>query len=261
MHSHPVEPVLTERRGPVLLVTLNRPDRLNAWTEDLETHYFTALDQADNTPDIRAVVVTGAGRGFCAGADMTALTEVNVTSTLPEAPRPRTYPMTFRKPLIAAINGAAAGLGLVQALYCDLRFATPTAKLTTSFTRRGLIAEYGIAWLLPRLIGPSKAMDLLLSARVILGDEALSMGLVDRLAPPETLVDEAIAYATDLATHCSPTAMAVVKQQIHRALNTDFTTAAQEAETHMLNSLQHPDFTEGITSYLENRPPNFPNLP
>jgi enoyl-CoA hydratase/carnithine racemase len=257
-----VETVLTERRGSVLLVTLNRPDRLNAWTEALESSYFTALSTADADPDVRAIVVTGAGRGFCAGADMTDLEQVNagnLTALAPQ-PRPRHYPMTIRKPLIAAINGAAAGLGLVEALYCDIRFAVPAAKLTTSFTRRGLIAEYGIAWLLPRLVGPSRALDLLLSARVVRGEEALSIGLVDHLAEPDALVDTAIAYATDLATNCSPTSMAVVKDQVRRALDSTFATATAEAETEMLASFHRPDFTEGITSYLENRPPDFPGL-
>ena len=181
------ELVLAEHRGPVLLLTLNRPDRLNAWNDALEERYFALLDDAEASPDVRAVVVTGAGRGFCAGADLADLEQVATvdfsTATLPERKRPRERPLALRKPLIAAINGAAVGLGLVEALYCDLRFCTPNAKLGTAFVRRGLIAEYGIAWLLPRLIGQSRALDLLLSGRIIQGEEALAMGLVDRVVP------------------------------------------------------------------------------
>lgn len=254
--------VLAERRGAVLVLTLNRPDKLNAWSDQLEDRYFALLDAADADPDVRAVVVTGAGRGFCAGADMADLGQVDPAQAfeLPVRARPRWYPMTTRKPLIAAVNGAAAGLGLVEALFCDVRFATPRAKLTTAFAKRGLIAEYGIAWLLPRLVGQSRALDLLLSARVVLGDEALALGLVDRVVAPEELLDQAVAYATELATSCSPAAMHVIKQQVLRAMDSDFATASAEADAQMLQSFQRADVTEGVTSYLENRAPAFPGL-
>lgn len=256
------ETVLAERRGAVLVLTLNRPDKLNAWTDELEDRYFTLLEQADADPDVRAIVVTGAGRGFCAGADMEVLGAVDPAqaSELPVRPWPRSYPMTMRKPLIAAINGAAAGLGLIEALYCDVRFASPRAKLTTSFARRGLIAEYGVAWLLPRLVGPSRALDLLLSARVVLGQEALALGLVDRVVAPEELLDQAVAYAHDVATYCSPTATHVIKQQVRQAMDCDLATALAEADVQMLKSFQRADITEGVTSYLENRAPAFPGL-
>jgi enoyl-CoA hydratase/carnithine racemase len=141
-------------------------------------------------PEVRAIVLTGAGRGFCAGADMDILSG-SEDSAIEARSRPRNLPMTLRKPLIGAINGAAAGLGLVEALYCDYRFCVPGAKLTTAFVRRGLIAEYGSAWLLPRLVGTSRALDLLMSGRVVLGPEAQAIGLVDQLVEPEALVDEA----------------------------------------------------------------------
>ena len=210
--------VLAERRGAVLVLSLNRPDRLNAWTDALELRYFEHLDAAEADPEVRAIVLTGAGRGFCAGADMDILSGEE-ESNLGSRPRPRNFPMTLRKPLIAAINGAAAGLGLVEALYCDYRFCAPAAKLTTAFVRRGLIAEYGSAWLLPRLVGTSRALDLLLSGRVIRGEEAAAIGLVDQLADPDTLLDTAVAYATDLATNCSPTSMAIIKQQVMESLD------------------------------------------
>lgn len=258
-----IDTVLRERRGRVALLTLNRPDRLNAWTDELEDAYFAYLDEADDDPDIAAVVVTGAGRGFCAGADMSVLTAAGggEVDELPERPRPRSRPMTMRKPLIAAINGAAAGLGLVEALYCDVRFAAPTAKLTTSFARRGLIAEYGSAWLLPRLIGHSRSADLLLSGRVILADEAYRIGLVDRVVDPNRLVEEAVAYAADLAAHCSPTSMAVIKEQLRHAADADFVTACADADLRTLESFQRPDVVEGVASHQEKRPPAFPGLP
>jgi enoyl-CoA hydratase/carnithine racemase len=259
--------VLAERRDNVLLLTLNRPDRLNAWTDPLEERYFALLDEAEADPLIRAVVLTGAGRGFCAGADMANLSRLGSTSAADETAaasarrRPRERPLSFRKPLIAAINGPAAGLGLVEALFCDIRFSTPEAKFTTAFVRRGLIAEYGIAWLLPRLIGHSRALDLLLSGRVILGDEAYAMGLVDRVVDGPSLVSAAVAYAADLAASCSPNSMAVIKEQVFRAMDSDLPTAIASAKKLMLDSFQHPDAPEGVASYLEKRPPRFRPLP
>lgn len=258
--------VLAERRGQVLVLTLNRPDRLNAWNDALEARYYELLDEAEDDPEVRAIVVTGAGRGFCAGADMDDLEAAgegtrDIASVLRNRPRPRTFPLTIRKPMIAAINGAAAGLGLVEAMYCDLRFSTPEAKFTTAFARRGLIAEYGLSWLLPRLIGQSAALDLLLSARVIRGEEAHRLGLVDRLAPRETVVDEAVAYAAELAEHCSPTSMAIIKAQVQADLDRPFAAAVAAADELMIESFARPDVTEGVRSYNEQRPPAFPGLP
>jgi enoyl-CoA hydratase/carnithine racemase len=259
------ELVLSEKRGSVLVLTLNRPDRLNAWTDALEERYYACLDAAEDDPEVRAIVVTGAGRGFCAGADLDDL-ELGATSdtaaeeTLRERGRPRTYPLTVRKPMIAAINGAAAGLGLVEALYCDIRFAAAEAKLTTAFAQRGLVAEYGIAWLLPRLVGPSRALDLLLSGRVVRGDEALALGLVDRVCERDRVVDEAVAYAAQLAEHCSPWSMATIKAQLHADLDRPFTEAVAAADELMLESFTRADVQEGVRSYLEGRAPSFPSL-
>lgn len=256
--------VLAERHGAVLLLTLNRPERLNAWNLPLEERYFALLDAAEADPEVRAVVVTGAGRGFCAGADMEELSKLGTVDpdTIPQdqAAQPRHRALAFRKPLIAAINGPAAGLGFVQALYCDLRFTTPEAKFTTSFARRGLIAEYGVAWLLPRLVGQSRALDLLMSARVVLGEEALAMGLVDRVLPADALLPAALEYAADLAENCSPTSMALVKQQVYQAMDSDLPTAVAVAGKLMHDSFRHPDAAEGVHSYLERRPPRFAPL-
>ncbi|MET7928708.1 enoyl-CoA hydratase-related protein [Streptomyces sp. NPDC005349] len=257
--------VLSERRGPVLVLTLNRPDRLNAWTDELEARYFGLLDEAEADPGVRAIVLTGAGRGFCAGADMDDLQQAGAAAELMDGPvpkreRPRWFPLTLRKPLIAAVNGAAAGLGLVEALYCDIRLSTPDAKFTTAFARRGLIAEYGIAWLLPRLIGQSRAMDLLLSGRVVRGTEAYEMGLVNKVVEADQLLDTAVEYATELATWSSPASMGIMKRQVLQALDTDFVTAAAAADALMPEAFRRPDATEGVASYLEGRAPAFSPL-
>jgi enoyl-CoA hydratase/carnithine racemase len=181
-------------------------------------------------------------------------------AALVDRPRSRSFPMTVRKPLIAAINGAAAGLGLVEALYCDVRFAIPEAKLTTAFARRGLVAEYGLSWLLTRVVGYSAALDLLLSGRVVRGEDALALRLVDRLSDPDRLLEDAVAYAGDLATYSSPWSMATIKGQIQADLNRTFTDAAAAADELMLESFRRPDVAEGVRSYLERRPPAFPSL-
>jgi enoyl-CoA hydratase/carnithine racemase len=191
--------------------------------------------------------------------DLQALTSTGEPA-LPQREVPCHRPLLLRKPLIAAVNGAAAGLGFVQALYCDLRFATPTAKFTTAFTRRGLIAEYGSAWLLPRLVGHSRAGDLLLSARVVTGSEALAMGLVDRVVPADELLDTTVAYAQELADNCSPSAMAAVKAQLAAAAVSSFDAAVVDADRRMLESFAHPDLAEGVASYQEKRPPAFAGL-
>lgn len=260
--QQPADVVLAERRGPVLLLILNRPDTLNAWNNALEDRYFDLLDQADADPDVRAIVVTGAGRGFCSGADMNDLQQVDRLDEngLPMRSRPKSHPLSVRKPLIAAINGAAAGLGLVEALFCDVRFAAAGAKLTTSFARRGLIAEYGAAWLLPRLVGQSRALDLLVSGRVVRAEEGLQMGLVDHVVDRDQVVDAAVAYAQDLATHCSPWAMSTIKRQVYASMETSLAEASTEADRLMQVSLLGPDVREGVLSYLEGRPPAFPGL-
>ncbi|MBD8606892.1 enoyl-CoA hydratase/isomerase family protein [Aeromicrobium sp. CFBP 8757] len=253
--------VRTERRGAVLLVTLDRPERLNAWTDALEDRYFDVLEAADADPDIRAIVVTGAGRGFCAGADMDDLAGASSASDADiDRPRPRHLPMTLRTPLVAAVNGAAAGLGLVEALYCDVRFASPDAVFLTAFVRRGLAAEYGVSWLLPRIIGRSRALDLLLSGRRVGGEEAYRIGLVDHLVPADELVDAAVAYAADLATACSPWSIATIKRQVDLDGDRGFEASVEDADTLMRASFRGADIAEGVASFTERRPPVFAPL-
>lgn len=255
------EPLLSEREDGVLVLTMNRPEQMNAWSPELEDAYFAALDAAEADPDVRAVVLAGSGRAFCAGVgfgDLGGLQD-GETSVI-DRPRPRSRPLDFPKPLIAAINGAAAGLGLVEALYCDVRFCAAEAKLTTAFARRGLIAEYGIAWLLPRLVGAGRARDLLLSGRVVRGEEAAEIGLVDFVVPAEELREAALAYARDVALNCSQNSVATIKGQLRRAEEGGFGAAFEEAEVLLRESLARPDFAEGVASFLERRDPEFPPL-
>ncbi len=245
----------------VALLTLNRPQRLNAWTEEMEHAYFGLLEDCAASEQVRVIVVTGAGRGFCAGADMQHLQELS-DGGLDEgrqtrARRPQTLPLSVPKPIIAAINGACAGIGLVQALMCDIRFAAEEAKLTTAFSRRGLVAEHGISWILPRLLGPARALDLLLSGRVVLAREAAELGLVNRALPPERLLDETIAYARDIAVNCSPASMATIKRQVYADYEHTLADALAAADRLMLASFGAPDFAEGVSSFVERREPSF----
>jgi enoyl-CoA hydratase/carnithine racemase len=261
----------------VAVLTLNRPDRLNAWTGEMQVRYLDLLTQCAADEGVRAIVVTGAGRGFCAGADMQNLQAIAShdasdgnggtggtggagASISQHDSRPMTFPLTIPKPIIAAINGACAGLGLVQALLCDLRIAAEGAKLTTAFARRGLVAEHGISWILPRLVGQARALDLLLSGRVVLGSEAAALGLVNRAVPDGSALDEAVAYARMLATESSPASMATMKRQVYADYSRDLDEALAEANRLMGESFTAPDLAEGVQSFLERRPPQFAPL-
>ncbi|MET7466000.1 enoyl-CoA hydratase-related protein [Nonomuraea sp. NPDC005501] len=255
------ELVLSSVDQGVLTLTFNRPDRLNAWTVAMGRRYFDLLEEAAKDPAVRAVVVTGAGKGFCAGADFRTLGRIQDGSydEKPD-PRPNTFPVTIGKPVVAAVNGACAGLGMVHALVCDLVFTADDAKWTTAFARRGLIAEYGLAWVLPRLMGQQRAMDVLLSGRVFTGREAYEMGLVNRSVPADRLLAEAQEYAGELAAHCSPASMAVIKRQVWHDWEVTLAESAEAATAEMVASFGRPDFAEGVASFLERRPPNFPSL-
>ena len=264
------DPVLYEvRDSGVAVLTLNRPERMNGWGGGLATAFYERLDDAEADPAVRAIVVTGKGRAFCAGADMGGLNTISNATVdgaggtdvgkLVGARHPH-FVMTMRKPVVAAINGACAGMGLTMALVCDVRFAAAGAKFTTSFARRGLIAEYGISWILPRVVGWGTALDLLLSGRVFLADEAAELRLVKEVVPPDELLPRAIGYAEDIAANCAPSSLAVIKQQVYADTMRDVFEASDRAEKLMHESMQRPDFIEGITSFFEKRPPNFPPL-
>jgi enoyl-CoA hydratase/carnithine racemase len=273
----------------VALLTLDRPERLNAWTAQMEHEYFGLLEQCAHDEQVRAIVVTGAGRGFCAGADMQQLQALGDaaggnggageaaggsngeagaagdSTGAGESPpvferRPQSFPLTIPKPIIAAVNGACAGIGLVQALMCDLRFAAEGAKLTTAFARRGLIAEHGISWMLPRLVGPARALDLLLSGRVVFAEEAHELGLVNRVLAPDRLLETTLEYARELAIHCSPASMAAMKRQVYADLERTLPDALATANELMFASFTAPDFVEGVASFVERREPRFAAL-
>lgn len=242
----------------VAVLTLNRPDRLNAWTAEMGRAYFDGLDRAAADPGVRVIVITGAGRGFCAGADMNLLQGLSAGADGGERDqRPNTHALSIPKPVIAAINGACAGLGLVQALACDLRFAAEGAKFTVAFSRRGLIAEHGISWTLPRLVGQAVAFDLMVSSRVFLAEEALTLGVVNQVHPPDQLMDRTLAYAADLAGNVSPTSMAVIKDQILRHPSMPLDEALSESNRLMAASIRRPDFKEGVASFVDKRSPEF----
>lgn len=244
----------------VAVLTLNRPERHNSWTVPLENRYYQRLREAEANPDIRVIVVTGAGRSFCPGMDTGALADQAATgvSTNPHLRQSMTTPTTIAKPVIAAINGACAGIGLIAALNCDLRFASATAKLTTAFAQRGIMAEHGLAWTLPRLIGTSRALDLLLSGRIVLGDEAAALGLVDRVFAPEELLPETLTYARTLAANSSPIAMGTIKRQVYASWHSSLEESRLTAIRFWMGHLRHhADFKEGIGSFLDKRPPHF----
>lgn len=274
----PSDTILYNVDDHVATITLNRPDRLNALVRPMEDALFEAMREADASNDVRVIVLTGAGRGFCAGADLEALDAVTsldwdqtpADELLAQITPPRVLPESredfqktwsyfaaIRKPVIAAVNGPAVGLGFILPLFCDLRFASETARFGTAFAQRGLIAEYGISWMLPRLVGLSNALDLLYSARIIGADEALRMGLVSRVFPAETLLDETLAYARTLATTVSPRSLRVMKRQVYDALLQPLGEAIEAANHEVLASLQCDDFKEGVAHFLEQRPPEF----
>ncbi|MEU4543046.1 enoyl-CoA hydratase-related protein [Nonomuraea dietziae] len=255
------ELVLSSIDEGVLTLTFNRPDRLNAWTDAMGRRYFDLLEQAEKDPSVRAIVVTGAGRGFCSGADFQTLSAIQTGSYSEKPdPRPNTFPTTIRKPIIAAVNGACAGLGMVHALVCDLVFTAEEAKWTTAFPRRGLVAEYGLSWVLPRLMGQQRAMDVLLSGRVFTGREAFEMGLVNRAVAAQSLLQEAQGYARELALYSSPASMDVIKRQVWGDWDHTLEESAANAVREMMASFGRADFAEGVASFLERRAPDFPSL-
>jgi len=254
----------------VATVTLHRPDRLNAWTGVMEEEFTGALRTAAGNPEVRVIVVTGAGRAFCAGADMSLLDAASRAGSAvaghqrlevgfgPEPYRKRyAWMLGIPKPIVAAVHGPAVGLGFVILLYCDFRLASSDARFSSIFARRGLIAEYGLAWLLPHLVGWAHAVDILLTGRMIGAAEAHRIGLVHRLYEPETYAAEVAAFARDLADGVSPRSLAVMKEQMLRALEEPLGASLDRAFREMQASLASEDFREGVAHFLEKRSPAF----
>jgi len=259
----------------IATITFNRPDKLNAWTLRMEQEYKHALADAETRDDVRVIVLTGAGRGFCAGADMSLLQDLqagnidtdgvaNIEGTPGQATecaedfkKHHAAITAIDKPVIAAINGHAMGIGFVIPLYCDFRFAAAGAKLGTAFAARGLIAEYGSAWILPHLVGMQNAMDLLYTARIIGAEEAKRIGLVLNVYPDDTFIGDVRQFATDLATKSSPRSLRHMKRQLWDATHTGLGQAMDRAIAEMLESFGGEDFIEGVSSFLEKRDPQF----
>ncbi len=280
------EQIVYEVHDSIATVTLNRPDRLNAWTPVMEREVRAAMTEATADDKARVIILTGAGRGFCSGADMSNLNQASQSTAKSSTPKERAAAMraeaytggpipgglelpqaysyrhayfpTVPKPIIAALNGPTAGVGLVVSLYADMRFASKAASFTTAFSRRGLVAEHGIDWILPRIVGLPNAMDLLLSGRKFTAEEALQMGLVNKVFPQDTFMSEVRAYALELATMVSPRSMRVMKQQLLRAQNLDFGAALHASIPDVAESLTSEDFKEGVAHFVEKRAPKFP---
>jgi enoyl-CoA hydratase/carnithine racemase len=280
------EQIVYEVQDRIATVTLNRPERLNAWTPVMEREVRAAMTEATADEAVRVIILTGAGRGFCAGADMSGLNQASQSTSKDSSPAERlaatraeasasgpikggldlpqafsyrlTYFPTVPKPIIAALNGPAAGVGLIVSLYADLRFASQAAVFTTAFARRGLVAEHGIEWILPRIVGLPNAIDLLLSARKITAEEALQMGLVNKVFAHESFMPEVRAYALELARMVSPRSLRVMKHQLFRAQNLDLGAALDASIPDVVESFYSEDFKEGVAHFVEKRAPNFP---
>jgi len=256
-------PVLSEVVDGVGIATLNRPDKLNAWSPAMRLAYFDVLDRFADDGDVRAILVRGAGRGFCAGADLSLIQAPTAESeALREAdPREYWFPLSIGKPIVAAIHGPCLGIGLQQAMFCDIRFATPNAKIGAPYVRRGIVGEMGITWMLSRICGIAAANDIMLSGRTLSGIEAKEIGLVNTLAEEADLFDRAFAYCRDIAQNCSPTAMRVVKEQLYHDLMDGFTPSFNRSERYLDEMLRGEDVKEGIAAFREKRPLRFPDLP
>src|SRR5271156_2660498 len=277
----PSQETLYSVTNRVATITLNRPDKLNAWTAVMEGEVRSAMESAERDDEVRVIVLTGAGRGFCAGADMSLLSAV-AEHGLDDRPlddrgreqalrdganRREGVPADFQKrysyfpaigkPVIAAINGPVVGLGLVITLYCDLRLASDAARFSTTFARRGLIAEYGMAWMLPRIVGIANALDLLFSARIIDAAEALRMGLVNRVFPHETFLERVQESAQELASAVSPRSLRIIKRQVYEAMQQPLAEAFDISVREMMACFRTEDFKEGVAHFVQKRPAAF----
>ena len=265
--------ILYEVRDQVATVTLNRPEALNAWTDVMAEEVWHAMHEAERDDAVRVIVLTGAGRAFCAGGDVTGFKGKDDSdfprSLLTKLPRPydfsrrpdyqsrAAYFPAIERPIIAMLNGATAGLGLVHALFADIRIAADDAVVTTAFSRIGLASEYGMAWALRNVVGPAAAADLLLSGRKVRGDEVLRLGLASQLHPRDRLAEATYAYARELAAACSPRSLRVMKRQLWELPFQSLHEALISDSEEMLRANVSEDFQEGKLAFKEKRPPRF----
>ncbi len=268
--------IIYEKQDLIATVTMNRPERLNAFTPMMGAEMKIAMVDADRDPNIRAIIVTGAGRGYCAGAEMGNLSSVasGGTRATDAVGTPSTddrwlgehrgdyrgqfsWPLALSKPIIAAINGACVGLGLTQSLYYDIRIASEKARLGLIFPQRGLAIEHGSSWMLPKIVGLTRAMEMALTGRLLEAREALEIGLVTRVVAPDLVIPTARQIATDIATKCSPLGVAQARRLVYRHLFTDLATAIREDDETMVRMLGSEDFKEGVKAFMEKRAPRW----
>tara|TARA_B100001093_G_scaffold385801_1_gene371672 strand:+ start:1016 stop:1834 length:819 start_codon:yes stop_codon:yes gene_type:complete len=256
----------------IATIALNRPDRLNAWTMRMHLEYRHALKAADEDASVRAIILTGNGKGFCAGADSRALEAVKQKGygsadreqlVWPGAGVSEDFRASFAyhyglsKPVVAAINGPAAGVGLVIACYADIRFSVPGVKFTTSHGKLNFPAEYGLSWVLPKIIGLGRANDLLLTSRIFLSDEALGFGLINYLVPNDELIDRTRSYVKNMITTVSPRSLRETRRQIYKDLHRNIASSVEESEKLIVDMSKDRDFKEGLDAYLEKREPQW----
>jgi enoyl-CoA hydratase/carnithine racemase len=245
----------------VATITLNRPDKLNAWTEKMDQEIGAAVRAASADDQVRVIILTGAGKGFCAGADMSLLSAISQESAQSAGrflvDRKHAWFLSVPKPIIAAVNGPAVGLGFIVPLYCDFRFASEKARFSVIFSKRGLVAEYGLAWMLPRLVGVTNAVELMFTSKMIDAAEALRIGLVSRVFPEENFLSAVQEFARELASTVSPRSLRVMKQQIYTGLAQNLDQAYDAALEEMRGSFGTEDFREGVAHFLEKRAPAF----
>ncbi len=262
MTTSPAQPpVLVDIADGIMTITLNRPERRNAWNTEVAGYYFAALEQAATSPEVRAIILTGSGTAFCAGGDSEKLEAVADSGDVrPTSNRPYWFPLQVGKPIIGAINGAAVGIGLQVALFTDVRIVSQEARFSTIFARLGLVAEMGLSWMLPRLVGAARAADLLFSGRMVGADEALAMGMANQVVPADRLLDEARAYAAKLVATSSPWSMRTMKAQLYADMDATMLEAYERAVSLADVSVVRDDFKEGLKALIEKRAPSFPGL-
>ena len=260
----------------VAIIWLNRPHRMNAWTGRLHTEYRHLLKRANSDTAVRAIVVTGRGRGFCVGGDSEALSghadrggyDAGISADIAKPgygtdehfDASFAYHFGLDKPVIAAMNGPAAGVGLALACFADLRFAVPDVKFTTAHGKLNLPAEYGLSWMLPKIVGLGRANDLLLTSRVFTSDEALALGFVNQIFEPAELLAQTVAYAHQLIASVSPNSLRQTRWQIYKDLHRDVASAVIESERLIEDMAMEEDFKEGIAALVEKRPPDWPSV-
>ncbi len=264
--------IIYDKSDRIATITFNRPEKLNAWTRRMGDEVEAAMLDAEGDDGVGAIVVTGAGRAFCAGADMDLLDKISKgEQAVPAAALAQSaasdvradfrgrfsYMLALRKPVIGAINGACVGIGFTSSLYFDIRIASESARLGLIFVRRGLVMEHGSSWMLPRLIGVPKALDLALTGRLVDAQEALAMGLVSRVVPAQKVVATAKEIAGEIAGKCAPLGVAGAKRLIYDHLFTDLATAMRDDDRATERAMKSEDFKEGVTAFLEKRPPRF----